>query len=93
MLPTKSYKLEIFACMVASSSEKAIYETHRWQADINGLLDHVSKNALHLHEDTLERLRSDTENPQVLAMSTCSSEFTNARTIILAAMIPYSPGM
>ncbi len=92
ILPTHSYNLEIFACLVVPSSEKSIYETHRWQADINGLLDYVGQNALHLRQETLDRLRSE-EAPQVLAMSTCSSEYTNARTILMAAMVPIAPGV
>lgn len=93
ILPKKTYNLEIFACILAPSSEKNIYEPRRWQADIDGLLEYAGENALHLHEDTHARLLNQRDGAKVLALSTCSSEYTNARTIILAAMLPYSPGM
>ena len=54
-------------------------------ANLNGLLDFAQENALHLHSDTLDTVRAR-EGAQVLAMSTCSTEFTDARTILLAWM-------
>ena len=38
-------------------------------------------------QETVEELRNS-QAPLVLALSTCSSEFTDARTIVLAAMQP-----
>ncbi len=90
ILPDRSYELEIFACLLVKSSEDAIFSPGQWQADIDGLLDFAGREALHLHEDTIARLRED-ENPQVLGLSTCSSEFTDARTVILARMVLHSP--
>lgn len=92
LLPNQTYQLEIFACLVDSSSEHNIYDVYRWQTDIKGLMDYVSQNAMYVHQETIDRTLA-LENPQVLAMSTCSSEYTNARTIILAAMVPTAPGM
>lgn len=92
LLPDKIYHLEIFACLVDSASEHSIYDVYRWQTDINGLIDYVSENAMYVHQETIDRLLG-LDNPQVLAMSTCSSEYTDARTIILAAMVPQTPGM
>ena len=40
---------------------------------------------IYLHSDTLDTVRAR-EGAQVLAMSTCSTEFTDARTILLAWM-------
>lgn len=92
LLPNKTYKLEIFACLVDSSAEHNIYDVYRWQTDINGLMDYVCENAMYVHQETIDRLL-ESESPRVLAMSTCSSEYTNARTILLAAMVPQAPGM
>lgn len=92
LLPSKAYHLEIFACLVDDSAEHNIYDVYRWQTDINGLMDYVSENAMYVHQETIDRLL-EREDPQVLAMSTCSSEYTNARTILLAAMVPQAPGM
>lgn len=87
ILPDRSYDLEIFACLVVGAGEDNIFDTDRWKEDIQGLLTFAGKNSLLLREETM-KLLEDQENPQILACSTCSSEFTDARTIILAVMIP-----
>ncbi|MDO5400373.1 MAG: class B sortase [Eubacteriales bacterium] len=86
LLPEGAYKLEIFACLLVPASDDFIFEPTRWQTDISGLLDHVRSSALHYREDTLAALA---DNPKVLALSTCATEFTDARTIVLAEMNPY----
>ena len=43
ILPDRSYKLEIFACMQVSASEESIFATGKWQADTSGLVDFVRK--------------------------------------------------
>ncbi|MCD7818244.1 MAG: hypothetical protein LUH07_04245 [Lachnospiraceae bacterium] len=71
------------------SSESAIFSPSQWRTDIDGLLEFTEANATFLHEETISALRED-ENPQVLGMSTCSSTDDDARTVILARMVPYS---
>ena len=41
--------------------------------------------------ETIEAARNDPKS-KTLALSTCSSEFTDARTIVLAVMKPYHAG-
>ena len=51
-----------------------------------GLVDYCEENAMHINPDCvaeLERRLNLGENPRILALSTCSSEYTNARTILL----------
>ncbi|MCC8045518.1 MAG: class B sortase [Clostridiales bacterium] len=91
ILPDRSYRLEIFACLQVVSSEDAVFDPEQWQTDPAGLLEFARDNALYLHEETIAALRED-ENPQILGLSTCSSEFTDARTVLLARMVPYSQG-
>lgn len=43
ILPDRSYKLEIFACMQVSASEDSIFATGKWQADTSGLVDFCQK--------------------------------------------------
>lgn len=85
ILPDRSYQLELFACLVVPASEDAIFELGLWQADIDGLLEYAGQNALHLDEQALAKAER-TEGTQILALSTCSSDFTDARTIVLAIM-------
>ncbi|MCD8396283.1 MAG: class B sortase [Lachnospiraceae bacterium] len=91
ILPDRSYRLEIFACLLVVSSEDAIFSPSQWADDVSGLLEFAEASATYLHEETIAALRED-ENPQVLGLSTCSTEFTDARTVILARMVPYSQG-
>lgn len=91
VLPDRSYQLEIFACIKTSANEDNIFIPQKWQQSTKGLLQFTQKNALHLHEDTMKKLGSSEKNSQILAMSTCSSDYTDARTVILAVMKPYSP--
>ena len=88
ILPGHSFNLEIYACLVVEASDKNIFVPTKWQSDINGLISYAEQNAMHLNTKALDGF--DEENkPQILAMSTCSNEFTNARTIVLAVMRPH----
>ena len=91
ILPDRAYTLDIFACLVVSASEDAIFAPQQWQSDTDGLLDFVRENALYIHQDTMDLIGTSEDYEQILGMSTCSSEYTDARTILLAVMKPYSP--
>lgn len=91
VLPDRSYSLEIFACLKTAASEEAVFIPQRWQTDTAGLMDFVKSNAVYLHSDVMDKIGTSEDYSQILAMSTCSSDFTDARTIILAVMKPYSP--
>lgn len=91
ILPDRAYELEIFAFLRVSASEEVIYSPMKWKTDTTGLVEYVRSHAVHVHEETLNRIGTSEAFSQVLAMSTCSTEFTDARTIVLAVMKPYSP--
>lgn len=88
ILPDRTFDLEIYACMLVTASEDAIFDPQQYQDDINSLLDFVEQNALYYDADTVAELRQTDGGSQILALSTCSSEFTDARTIILTVMKP-----
>lgn len=85
ILPDRTYHLEIFAYLLVPASESAIFSPSQWKADIGGVLTFVRQNAVYSDESTLSRLEQ-TPGAQILAMSTCASDYTDARTVILAAM-------
>lgn len=89
ILPDRAYDLEIFACLVTNASDKSIFEPEQWQAGIDGLLSYAEENAVLLHGELAEEMAT-MDAPQVLALSTCATEFTDARTIILAVMEPHA---
>jgi sortase B len=89
ILPDRIYDLEIFACMIVEASEDGIFNPHGYEADIDELLVLVEQNAMYYDEDTIAELRQSMEEHQLLLLSTCSTEFTDARTIVLTEMKPH----
>lgn len=90
ILPDRTYKLEVISCMLVSASDDHIFEPDRTRGAITGLLDYIEKESMFIHEDVLQQAR-ETEDLQILALSTCSSEFTDARTIVITVMKPMLP--
>ena len=82
ILKDRSYALKIFACMRVSSADSVIFSPGLWQSDADGLVNYVYTNALHKNESVMQ----EEQGKQVLAMSTCSSAYTDARTVVLAYM-------
>ena len=91
ILPDRAYELETFAFLKVPASEDAIFSPQQWQTDTDGLLEFVQKEAVYIREDVMGRIGTTEDLSQILAMSTCSSEYTDARTILLAVMKPYAP--
>lgn len=88
ILPDKNYELEIFACLLVKAGEETIFDPEQWQGDIDKLISYIKENSMYLCDDVMAEIEQ-TEKPQILAFTTCSTEFTDARTIILAVMEPY----
>ena len=80
ILPDRVYRLEAVACIVVGASDRRIFDPDYVRSHIPELEDLIREKALHLREDLLE----DTE--MFLALSTCSTEFTDARTVVLTRM-------
>ena len=89
ILPDQSYNLEIISCMLVGASDDYIFEPDSTRYHINSLLQYAETKSLFVNEDVLTRAK-ETEDLQILALSTCSSEFTDARTIVLTVMDPYT---
>ena len=88
ILPDRTYDLQTFACLLVPASESAIFQPQRWDSDLQGLYTFAQENALNLNTETLAAMKAAGDDAQVLALSTCSTEFTDARTILLAWMLP-----
>ena len=83
--PEGVYDLEIFASLVVRASDQYIFDPEVWHTEEAAALAHVKENALYLRENIFQDLD---ENSRILALSTCSGEFSDARTVVLAKMIP-----
>ena len=90
ILPDRIYDLEIFACMLVGASEDVIFEPQEYKSDIKTLLDFTEQNAMYYNKDKIAELRETNGEQQILIFSTCSTEFTDARTIVLTIMKPHS---
>lgn len=92
ILPQQTYNLQILACVLVNASDEMIFLPTRWQPDnLKQLLDYLNTQALHIHNDLFDTLMHITEPVQFLALSTCSTEFTDARTIVITVMNPNNP--
>lgn len=90
IVPGGTYDLEIFACMTVASSDQMIFDPPRWQADIDGLINYSKQGALHFYDSTALN-RESGKQPHVLALSTCSTEYSEARTVVLTVMKSFTP--
>lgn len=88
ILPDRIYDLEIFCCMIVDQYDDVIFSPDNWQYDNSYVLSYAEQNAKNLHRDVLEAAKAQGDT-QILAMSTCSYEYDDARTIVLAVMKPH----
>lgn len=84
------YDLKIFASLIVPANEIEIFNPMVWQNDIDELVDYADSNALYMNTDLLEEMKAMNKDLQILALTTCSDEFTDARTVVLAIMQPNS---
>lgn len=91
ILPDRSYKLDVISCLIVGADEDNIFEPTIWKDyNISRFLKWARKNSVLIHEDILTELEQTKEPFQILSLSTCSYEFTDARTIVLTVMRPYA---
>lgn len=87
MLPGQTYELEIISCMLVGANDEWIFTPDRTRENIQALLDYAQHNSLLKNDAGLEKAK-DAQDLQILALSTCASEFTDARTVVLTVMTP-----
>lgn len=100
ILPDRIYSLRTFACLVVPANDAIIFSPDRWRDDISEPLAYArSDAALHADGEQIERLLAQNARaleageapPQIVVLATCSSEYTDARTILLAEMQELPP--
>ena len=92
LTPEASHPLHVMAVIVTQASDDAIFEPLTWEEDVTALVEYTRENALYLCEEFMAEAETALKDPEsrsrILALSTCSSEYTNARTIIVTLMDP-----
>ena len=85
LLPEGSRDLEVLCLFLVKSDDRILFRPQESSKDVAGILDYAEEKAVYLNEDVLEKLRGE-ETPGLLGLSTCSSEFTDARIVLLCRM-------
>lgn len=89
ILPDRSYKLKIYACLVVQANDEMIFNPDPYKNGLSQLLEYAQTKALYIRPEMTEHLKESADSGlQILSLTTCSAEFTDARTIILAVMEP-----
>ncbi len=86
ILPHRSYKLNVIACLLVDSAHELVFEPIYTKDRTTEILELLQTDALvNCHERFAESLSVMGEY-KLLALSTCSSEFSDARTVLLLSM-------
>ena len=80
ILPDKAYGLRVLGCLVVGASDGNIFDPEAVRRHPERLLPYVRENSLWFREPV-------EGTGQYLALSTCSEEFTDARTVVLTQML------
>lgn len=92
ILPDGNHILETLSVIVTPASNSGLMNPENWNyLDGEGIYRMAQENALFTCEEGLEALQEKldaSETPRLLSLSTCSDEFTDARTILLTLMDP-----
>ncbi len=78
----KVYDLEVLAVVIVSASDDHIFDIQTNQK-VEGILRFIKENSLHFRDG----LPQPDDSIQFLALSTCSSDFSDARTVVITQMI------
>ena len=84
LLPGKVYDLQVLAFLRVSAAEDEIFNVDIYRGDSMSVVRFAQQKAV-LKSEELETVTAD---DRILALSTCSSDFTDARVIVLTKMTP-----
>ncbi len=91
-LPDGIHTLQTLAVLVTPASNSTIFNPVPWnRAEGDDILRMVQEDALLTNETGLDELSASIgagERPRIVALSTCSGEYTDARTILLTLLEP-----
>ena len=91
-LPTSTHEFESLSIVVTSAADSWMMNPTLWNNMSNeDMLAHIRENALFVSDEGMEKLQAKfdaNKKVRILALSTCSNEFTDARTILLTLLDP-----
>lgn len=77
-VPEDTYQLEIMACLLIRSDDEVIYNPY---VDQETFVNYIKSNAMYYRETELAKAET------FLTLSTCSYEFEEARTVLVAKIV------
>lgn len=80
-LPHETLDLEVDAVLTADAYDGVIFSTPADASRLPQLIQKIDESATHYREGSI------TESDQVIALSTCSSDATDARTIVICKVV------
>lgn len=84
LTPGGAWQLDVIAYLPVKSTDDVIFAPQRYTQDAAEVLAYVEQNARYLHQDILALAREN--HAPLLCLATCSSEASDARTIVLCMM-------
>ena len=95
IMPEGIKYVETLGCMLIYASDDMIFEPELARDKVEELLQYVKEESLHFDEkavleaeESIKRYKSGetAKTPQILVLSTCASEFTDARTVLVTVL-------
>ena len=91
-LQDKKHTLMSISCFLVRASDWALFYPEHWEdLSAEDILKYAVDRAMYVSQTGLDALKQQLEageQPRFLALSTCSEEFTDARTILLMLILP-----
>ncbi len=84
LVPGGYYSLDVMAYLLVESTDDVIFAPQYWTEDAADVLEYCRENAVYMNEPVFERAQE--EGAQLLCLATCSTETTEARTIVICVM-------
>ena len=92
LLPDRACLLNAISFFLTTEGNSTLFNPDTWLNSTNEqIMQYVQQDAMYISETGLEALKNKLENgeqPHLLALSTCSSESDEARTILLMLIDP-----
>ncbi len=92
LLPDRACLLKAISFFLTTEGNSTLFNPDNWLNSTNEqIMQYVQQDAMYISETGLEALKNKLENgeqPHLLALSTCSSESDEARTILLMLIDP-----
>lgn len=87
IVPDDVYSLKVMAFFIKSSADDRLFNPKQFTfKNFHGLLDYIESDSEYYDKILVNEERYADPTPQVLILSTCSNEYTNARAVLVCLM-------